>query len=175
MLSHREAGGGARLIRVSRVDRLGSLTVSRRHGAIQKIESLGSTSMKKVAVTCLALSLFAALAACRSGDSGPSRAEKQAQADKEMYEKIPADSPLAKIKKGMPESEVESILGRPTSQDNHTTGKQFIPFNFAAKDTMRLVYYYKGIGRVEFSFGSWGQRNGAVNIVSDKNDPGYRR
>ena len=131
--------------------------------------------MKRIAVTCLALSCLVALSGCHSGGSGQSKAEKRQQDDAAMMAAIPADSPLAKVKVGMPESEVESILGRPTSQDNHITGKQFIPFNYAAKDTMRMVYYYKGIGRVEFSFGSWGQRNGAVLIKADANEPGYRQ
>ncbi len=131
--------------------------------------------MKKVVVTSLALSLLVALSGCHSGESGQTKAEKRQQEENAMMAAIPADSPFAKLKVGMTESEVASILGQPTSQDNHITGKQFIPFNFAAKDTMRLVYFYKGIGRIEFSFGSWGQHNGAVLIKSDPNEPGFRQ
>ncbi|HUR29438.1 MAG TPA: hypothetical protein VM509_14710 [Planctomycetota bacterium] len=128
---------------------------------------------KNAALACLALSLFAALPSCRSAESKETRAQREQKQTQEMMAQIPADSPLAKLKPGMSESEVVSLIGRETSQGNHITGKQFIPFNFAAKDTMRTVYYYKGIGRVEFSSGSWGQRNGVINIVSDTNEPGF--
>ena len=138
--------------------------------------------MNKLSIPCVALAVLAGLAvfasapACRSSaGGGASRAEQQKQEQAEMMAAIPADSPLAKLQPGMSEGEVGSILGTPTSQDAHTTGKQFIPFNFAAKDTMRTVYYYKGIGRVEFSSGSWGQRNGIVKIVADAAEPGFRR
>ncbi len=92
-----------------------------------------------------------------------------------MKAAIPADSPLAKIELGMSEGEVASILGKEDSSGSHTTGKQFIPFNYAAKDTMRTTYYYKGVGKVEFSSGSWGQRNGVVAMYHDPSEPGYRR
>lgn len=89
-----------------------------------------------------------------------------------MKAAIPADSPFAKVDFGMNEAQVASLLGVPTSQGSHITGKQFIPFNFAAKDTSRLVYYYKGMGRIEFSSGSWGQHNGVVLINYDATEPG---
>jgi hypothetical protein len=128
---------------------------------------------KSVLGACLALSVFAALPSCRSAESKAARAEKEQQEFEAQMAAIPADSPLAKLRKGMSESEVFTILGKETSQSNHITGKQFIPFNYAAKDTMRTVYHYKGIGRVEFSSGSWGQRNGIIKVVSDPNEPGF--
>jgi hypothetical protein len=75
----------------------------------------------------------------------------------------------------MSEAEVGAILGAPDSQGTHTTGKQFIPFNFSGKDTLRTVCYFKGVGRVEFSAGSWGQRNGVVNMEADPTEPGYHQ
>ena len=132
--------------------------------------------MNKSSFACLALLVLVPLGGCRSsGDKAQTRAEKQQKMEAEMKAAIPADSPLSKLALGMSEGEVASILGQPGSTDMHTTGKQFIPFNFAAKDTMRTVYYYKGIGRVEFSSGSWGQRNGIVNMVADTAEPGFRR
>lgn len=132
--------------------------------------------MSKVLVTCIAFAALIALSACRSSaDKAAAREEKKQQQSAEMKASIPADSPLAKLQYGMSPDEVIAILGTPTSQDMHMTGKQFIPFNFAGKDSMRTVYYYKGIGRVEFSSGSWGQRNGVVVMDADTSAPGQRK
>ena len=101
--------------------------------------------------------------------------EEEAQAkaaQDEIRSKLPADSPLQKINFGMSEAEVGSALGPPTSQWTRPTGKAFIPFNYSRRDTMRTTYLYKAIGRVEFSSGSWGQRNGVVNLIHDPNEPG---
>ncbi len=100
------------------------------------------------------------------------RAEREAAMKEQMHANVPADSPLQKVTLGMSESEVQAILGPPTSASSHPTGKQFNPFNVSGRDTMRLVYHWQGIGRVEFSQGSWGQRNGAILCYSDPNDPG---
>ncbi|HEX5050703.1 MAG TPA: hypothetical protein VFZ65_02925 [Planctomycetota bacterium] len=99
-------------------------------------------------------------------------AEQEAQARAQMHANVPADSPLQKVTLGMSESEVNAILGPPTSTGSHITGKQFVPFRFSGRDTVRIVYFYKGVGRVEFSAGSWGQRNGAILCVHDVNETG---
>lgn len=109
--------------------------------------------------------------ACKS--SAEKRAEREA-AWAARKAAIPADSPLAKLEMGMSETEVMSALGPPTSIGGHITGKQFIPFNFSQKDVQRTVYLYKGIGRVEFSYGGWGQRNGVVDLYHDPGEPGAR-
>lgn len=132
--------------------------------------------MNQRAVAVLVLIALAAAPACRSAaDKAKSREEQHQQQVAQLKASIPADSPLYKLELGMSEGEVSSILGQPSSIDAHTTGKQFIPFNFAAKDTMRTVYFYKGVGRVEFSSGSWGQRNGLIAMAHDPSEPGYRR
>ncbi len=131
--------------------------------------------MKKVCAMFLVLGVVAAaLPACRSGTK-ESREQERAAKEAAMLAAIPADSPLSKLGLGMSEGEVTAILGMQTSMDSHTTGKEWIPFNFAGKDILRTVYYYKGVGRVEFSAGSWGQRNGVINIEHDPSEPGYRR
>jgi hypothetical protein len=99
------------------------------------------------------------------------RAEQEALAKAEMHKDVPTDSVLHKVALGMPESEVQTLLGPPTSTSSHITGKQFIPFNFAGKDSVRIVYHWKGVGRVEFSQGSWGQRNGAVLCIHNPAEP----
>jgi hypothetical protein len=133
--------------------------------------------MKWSSIACLVLAAtvsFACLTGCRSKEEKMRAKEEDRKAkEAEMKASIPADSPLAKVEFGMTEGEVGAILGAPTAQDSHTTGKQWIPFNFSGKDTFRTVYYYKGVGRVEFSSGSWGQRNGVVVIKHDPSEPGY--
>lgn len=129
------------------------------------------------ALAILALASLVVLLGCKSSGSGEKKASKEEARlarQAEIKAAIPPDSPLAKLDFGMSESEVGAILGTPDSQDTHTTGKQFIPFNFAGKDTLRTVFYYKGVGRVEFSSGSWGQRNGVVNMEADAAEPGHR-
>ncbi len=132
--------------------------------------------MKSLTALCLAFVVLFAFTGCRSkAEKQKEQQDKQAAAETEMKAKIPPDSPMAKVNFGMSEGEVGAILGPPTSQDNHTTGKQWIPFNFSGRDTFRQVYYYKGMGRVEFSSGSWGQRNGVVVIDYDPDEPGFYR
>ena len=139
--------------------------------------------MKKVSFALVGLTVLVALAGCRSPEERARIAEqkrlaaeqKAAELEAAFKASIPADSSLAQIEKGMTEGEVMALLGPPKSQDTRATGKAFNPFNFAGRDTMRTVFYYEGIGRVEFSFGSWGQRNGAVQLWHDPTEPGYRR
>jgi len=99
-------------------------------------------------------------------------AEREAALKAKMHENVPADSPLRQVQLGMSEQEVTKILGPQTSTGSHMTGKQFVPFNFRQNDTVRVVYYWKGLGRVEFSNGSWGQRNGAILCIHDANETG---
>jgi len=113
---------------------------------------------------------------CKSAEEKQAAKEaKQAEYDarlrEQMHANVPSDSPLQKVTLGMSESEVTAILGPQTWSDSHITGKQFRPFNYSGKDTTRIVYHWKGLGRVEFSNGSWGQRNGAIKCYHDLNEP----
>ena len=47
--------------------------------------------------------------------------------------------------------EAEDLVGPPTATTEHITGKAFIPFNFKGADTYRIIYLYKGQGRIIFS------------------------
>ena len=125
-------------------------------------------------VPVLILSL---LVGCKSAEE--KRAEKEAkqlareaELKAKMHENVPADSPLQKVTLGMTEQQVVEVLGPQTSSGSHMTGRAYNPFNYSGRDTMRIVYYYKGLGRVEFSNGSWGQRNGAILCVADANETG---
>ena len=70
----------------------------------------------------------------------------------------PAGAPktvdLSLIRVGMSQQEVNDLIGPPTNQTQRMTGKQWQPFNFGARDLQRMIYLYKGVGRVEFSLKS---------------------
>jgi len=77
----------------------------------------------------------------------------------EHYSGTPAPgSKFAKLKMGMPMSEVVALIGPPTSQTTHTTGKSFIPF-YHGGDTYRTEYFYKHEGQLTFSPAAMGDSN----------------
>ena len=81
---------------------------------------------------------------------------------------------LSLVKEGMSQQEVDDLIGPPTAQTTRMTGKQFQPFNFAAKDIQRLKYLYKGVGHIEFSMKSG--YNGifrVIAVVPDPSETGY--
>lgn len=65
---------------------------------------------------------------------------------------VPADSPLAKIRRGMSEGEVIEILGPAYRTQSYRTGKSSIPFYFGG-DATRRVFQYPGLGQVVFAKG----------------------
>jgi hypothetical protein len=69
----------------------------------------------------------------------------------------------------MSQAEVDSLIGQPTAQTQHMTGKQWQPFNFGAKDLQRLYYLYKGVGRIEFSMKSGYE--GVFRVIKVTPDP----
>ena len=69
----------------------------------------------------------------------------------------------------MSQPEVDGLIGQPTAQTQHMTGKQWQPFNFGAKDLQRLYYLYKGVGRIEFSMKSGYE--GVFRVIKVTPDP----
>ena len=84
----------------------------------------------------------------------------------------PADSPLAKVKPGMRPVAGVAVLGAPSRQSAHPTGKAFAPFYYGP-DRWRSVYYYKGKGRVVFK-GDGGFRSSSqvLYLEYDPTEPG---
>jgi hypothetical protein len=66
----------------------------------------------------------------------------------------PTTVDFSKIEVGMSQQQVNDLLGPPTAQTQRMTGKQWHPFNYGAKDLQRMMYLYKGVGRIEFSLKS---------------------
>lgn len=125
----------------------------------------------------LPLLLLCLVVGCKSAEEKRAereakQAEREAAMKEQMHANCAADSPLQKVTLGMSESDVQAILGPPTTTSSHMTGKAFNPWNFSGRDTVRVVYHWAGVGRVEFSQGSWGQRNGAVLCYSETTPTG---
>lgn len=86
---------------------------------------------------------------------------------------IPADSPFSKIKIGMSQGQVHSILGQPTDTKMYQTGKAFIPFYFG-NDVMRTEEYYKGLGRLTFTgIGVGGMNLKVFSGIYDASEDGF--
>ena len=86
----------------------------------------------------------------------------------------PATVDFSKIQVGMSQQQVNDLLGPPTAQTQRMTGKQWQPFNYGAKDLQRMMYLYKGVGRIEFSLKS--AYEGVFRVVAvtpDANETGY--
>jgi hypothetical protein len=78
------------------------------------------------------------------------------------------------VRVGMGSAEVIDILGQPTAQTQHMTGKQFQPFNFGARDLQRMYFLYKGVGRIELSLKSaYEGVYRVIKIVPNPDESGY--
>ncbi len=84
-----------------------------------------------------------------------------------MIASIPAGSSLAKVTKGMTDTDVRKVLGEPTSSRSYMTGKQFIPWYFGS-DTSRTAWTYAGQGVVVFSRNRYSQ---GLKVIEVKGAP----
>lgn len=84
-----------------------------------------------------------------------------------------ANSKFTKLKIGMSPEEVVTLIGPPTEQGAHITGKAFIPFYYGS-DTSRTEYVYKNQGRLLFAHGQWGSSAGLIWIIHNSSELGSR-
>jgi outer membrane protein assembly factor BamE (lipoprotein component of BamABCDE complex) len=98
------------------------------------------------------------LAGCASTHKNPDASN--ALPESRIEGNVPANAPFAKIKIGMSQGQVHSILGQPTDSKMYQTGKMWIPFYFGS-DTHRTEERYKGIGRITYT----GMGIGGVNLT----------
>ncbi|WP_022947431.1 hypothetical protein [Methylohalobius crimeensis] len=89
-------------------------------------------------------------------------------------EKIPTNSPFAKVEKEMSEGRVYDLIGQPTEVKTYMTGKSWIPFYYGP-DTHRKEALYKGQGRIVFTAsGMWGTGVYKVyQVIYDPTEDGY--
>ncbi len=98
------------------------------------------------------------LAGCASTNNNPGASS--ALPESRIEGNIPANAPFAKIKIGMSQGQVHSILGQPTDSKVYQTGKMWIPFYFGS-DTHRTEELYKGVGQITYT----GMGIGGVNLT----------
>jgi len=82
-------------------------------------------------------------------------------------------SPLARVQIGMGVREVIGLLGPPTDQRTHPTGKVFIPYYFGG-DSVETEFHYVGLGRVVFAGGAFVQP-AVIRVEDDPHEPGFYR
>ncbi len=102
---------------------------------------------------------FIFLAGCAS-TAQPPATTSNALPESRIDGNIPANAPFAKIKVGMSQGQVHSILGQPTDSKVYQTGKMWIPFYFGS-DTHRTEELYKGMGKITYT----GMGIGGVNLT----------
>jgi hypothetical protein len=122
-------------------------------------------------------------ASAQSGAAAPAPAPAPAPATKEDKKKpqgevvgTPAPgSKFNKVQFGMGMKQVTDLIGQPTDQGAYVTGKAFIPFHFGG-DTYRHELLYKGVGRLVFAGGSFGNYGNSklIRIIHNADESGYR-
>jgi hypothetical protein len=85
-------------------------------------------------------------------EAAKKEAPKEAAAEGEVVGKPAAGSKFAKLKIGMTLSQVEKLIGPPTKQWTHPTGKASIPFYFGP-DRWVIQYSYKHEGVLTLNSG----------------------
>ena len=87
-----------------------------------------------------------------------------------------AGSKMSQLKIGMSAAQVRSIMGEPSDQGAHITGKAFIPFYFGS-DRYRYEVVYKSQGRLLFAssagFG-WDANTHLIWIIHSAAETGVR-
>jgi hypothetical protein len=85
-------------------------------------------------------------------------------------------SKFGQLKIGMSSAQVLSLLGQPSDQGAHPTGKAFIPFYFGS-DKYRYEAVYKGQGRLLFASGAgfgWDANTHLIWIIHSAAETGQR-
>lgn len=101
----------------------------------------------------LILLTITSLGACASRQANTNEKSSAAKpAEGEIIGKPAPGSKFAKLKLGMPLGQVVALIGPPTDQTTHPTGKSAIPFYFGP-DRWVIEYFYKGEGRLTLNSG----------------------
>lgn len=98
----------------------------------------------------------ALLGACASGPAknkdASSTAKAAASVEGEIVGKPAPGSKFSKLKIGMTLKQSVALIGPPTSESQHPTGKMAIPFYFGP-DRWVILHSYKGEGLLTFNYG----------------------
>lgn len=82
-------------------------------------------------------------------------------------------SKFNKLEIGMGSNEVMDLVGLPTDQSSHGTGKFYIPF-YHGSGKMEAWHYYKGEGRLLFASDADMINMFLIGIEYDENESGYQ-
>lgn len=116
----------------------------------------------------IVINVFIVILSCAS-----SRSRKQ---EEQARDRIPANSPFAKINVGMTQRQVYELIGKPKSTIRYRTGKSFFPFYaFFGSDGYRSRDYYEGAGQITFTGGCifTGVPGKIYRIIYDPAEDGY--
>ncbi len=103
-------------------------------------------------------------------------AQVQGFAEAVRTEVLAPGSKFAQLKIGMSAAQVLSMLGQPSDQGAHPTGKAWIPFYFGS-DRYRYEVVYKGQGRLLFASGAgfgWDANTHLIWIIHSAAEQGFR-
>ena len=90
--------------------------------------------------------------AAKAAPAKAAPAKKEAAAEGDIVGKPAAGSKFAKLKIGMTYVQAQKLIGAPTKEWHHPTGKASIPFYFGP-DRWVLQNSYKGEGVLTFNYG----------------------
>jgi hypothetical protein len=124
--------------------------------------------MKRMA-SVLVVAMLGILIGCAGSGGTGGGASEQAAPPKGVAP--PADHRLAKITLEMVPTQVQEILGAPTSQNTYQTGKAWIPYYYGP-DTARTEWKYKGEGRVVFGINRYSGNQRVIRIDYDPAEDG---
>lgn len=105
-----------------------------------------------LALILLTVTSLGACASRQDKSSDAANAKKPAVAEGEIIGKPAPGSKFSKLKLGMPLKQAVALIGPPTDQSTHPTGKISIPFYFGP-DRWVIEYFYKREGRLTFNAG----------------------
>ena len=83
------------------------------------------------------------------------------------------NSKFTQLQIGMTNNQVVKLIGEPTTQASRLTAKVYIPM-YTGRDRNRIMYVYKGQGRLVFSGGAFGNdKTGTLlYIIHNPNESG---
>ncbi len=119
-------------------------------------------------VVSLCLALVTGLGGCAaSGASSDGNTTSSSGGDSPSVATrvIPASSPLARVKKGMTDSEVRRVVGEAGGVRSYPSFMAFLPW---VNDGWRVAWLYPGVGRVVFSQNRW---SGSLAVVDIQHNP----
>lgn len=121
----------------------------------------------------ISIPVLALLAACANPGAQP--ASSASPAASAIVGTPAPGSKFSRVRIGMGKKEVEDLIGQPTDQGGHITGKAFIPFYFGG-GTSEIEAHYKGEGILTYASRNVGSTSyELIGVTVDRRESGYER